>query len=88
MYEIRITKHASRQLKKLSNKARSKILAAIDSLKGDPRNEKTKALKGAITGYRRVRAGAYRAIYTIEEPIVTVTVIEVGHRRNVYTLFR
>ncbi len=32
----------------------------------------------------RVRSGDYRIIYTIEESVITVTVVKVKHRKEVY----
>jgi mRNA interferase RelE/StbE len=39
---------------------------------------------GDWTGYWRYRVGDYRVICKIEDAVVTVFVIEVGHRRHVY----
>jgi mRNA interferase RelE/StbE len=35
-------------------------------------------------GYLRVRVGDYRIIYTIEDDVLRVLVVRVGHRRDVY----
>ena len=32
----------------------------------------------------RIRVGDYRIIYEIEDKIITVTVIDVGHRKEIY----
>ena len=32
----------------------------------------------------RIRQGNYRILYTIEDKIVTVTIVKIGHRREVY----
>ena len=42
-----------------------------------------KKLKG-MTDYYRIRVGDYRVIYTIEDKILLVIVVEVGHRGEVY----
>ncbi len=39
---------------------------------------------GNWTGFWRYRIGDYRAICRIEDAVVTVFVIEVGHRRQIY----
>ena len=42
----------------------------------------TKKLTGR-SGYR-IRIGDYRVIYNIEDKILTVFVIDVGHRKDIY----
>jgi mRNA interferase RelE/StbE len=32
----------------------------------------------------RIRQGNYRILYLIEDEIITVTIVKVGHRRDVY----
>lgn len=44
---------------------------------GDP-------LKGKLTGYWRARVGNYRIIYTVEEDVLVVLVVKIGHRKDVY----
>jgi len=41
-------------------------------------------LKGGLTGLRRVRVGAYRVVYEIDEGEVQILVVRVAHRREVY----
>jgi mRNA interferase RelE/StbE len=43
-----------------------------------------KKLEGKENPTYRLRSGDYRIIYTIEKQIVTVLVIEIKHRREVY----
>ena len=42
-------------------------------------------LRGTLKGYMKLRVGDYRIIYTVEEATVTVHVIKIGHRREVYS---
>ena len=43
-----------------------------------------KPLEGALAGRFGARRGEYRIVYTIEDEIVTVTVVCVAHRRYAY----
>ena len=43
-----------------------------------------KPLTGELTGMWSARRGGYRIVYTIDDDIITVTVIRVGHRRGAY----
>ncbi|HLE12046.1 MAG TPA: type II toxin-antitoxin system RelE/ParE family toxin [Bacteriovoracaceae bacterium] len=41
-------------------------------------------LRRNLKGYMKLRVGDYRIIYSIDESIVTVHVIKIGHRKDVY----
>jgi len=43
-----------------------------------------KKLIGNLSPFWRLRVGDYRVIYIIEEEIVTVEVVKVRHRKEVY----
>jgi mRNA interferase RelE/StbE len=83
MYQVLISRSAERQLKKLSPQAQRKVAAVIMSLAVDPRPYGSKKLSGTMCSYR-IRIGDYRAIYDIYEREVVVSVLKVGHRRDVY----
>lgn len=85
MWRIEFGRRAEKQLDKLDQPARVRILKtlkrALDS--GDPKAT-ADPLAGGWAGYWRYRAGDYRIICRIDEEVVTVFVIEVGHRREIY----
>lgn len=43
-----------------------------------------KALAGELVGCRSLRVGNYRVILRLDEPVLEVVALDVGHRRNVY----
>ena len=43
-----------------------------------------KALKGNLKGIWRYRVGDYRLFASIEEDIITISIFEIGHRRDIY----
>jgi mRNA interferase RelE/StbE len=55
----------------------------IDSLQVNPRPSGVVKLKGQEDKYR-VRVDRYRILYIVRDEILTVTVVAVGHRRDVY----
>jgi mRNA interferase RelE/StbE len=57
-------------------------LSAALSLSENPRPYGYKKLVGRDA--YRIRIGDYRIIYEIEDKIITVTVIDVGHRKEIY----
>ncbi|HEV8024711.1 MAG TPA: type II toxin-antitoxin system RelE/ParE family toxin [Candidatus Nanopelagicales bacterium] len=57
--------------------------AALDLLASDPRPPRCVALTGVESVYR-VRVGDYRVLYSIDDEIRIISVIRIGHRREVY----
>ena len=41
-------------------------------------------LKGELTGLWRVREGDYRIIYELRQDKLSVLVVRIGHRRDIY----
>jgi mRNA interferase RelE/StbE len=82
MYQLVIDRYAQKQLSKISPPYFNRIVKAINELAAEPRPSGYKKLKGR-SGYR-IRIGDYRVIYTIEDKILTVFVIDIGHRKNIY----
>jgi mRNA interferase RelE/StbE len=66
----------------LPRHAQEAIRDRVDSLADNPRPPSCKHLKGA--DLYRVRAGDYRVIYQIQDNILLVLVVKIGHRREVY----
>jgi mRNA interferase RelE/StbE len=62
----------------------ARIKKAIDKLADNPVGNGIK-LSSPLSNFWRTRAGNYRIIYTIENELVTVTVIYAGHRKEVYS---
>jgi mRNA interferase RelE/StbE len=60
-----------------------RIDAKILSLAGNPRPAGCKKLKG-LRDVWRIRVGSYRVLYGIEDTKKVVTILAVGHRRQIY----
>jgi mRNA interferase RelE/StbE len=82
-YRVQIAAGAVREIRKLPKEAARQALEAIAHLADNPRPSEAKKLEGISDGYR-VRMGVYRIVYTIEDDILKVHVLTVGHRREVY----
>lgn len=81
-YRILIKRKAQKQLDKIRQEDRERIIGAVFELADDPRPRGSRRLQGR-PGYR-LRIGDYRAIYEVDEEALVVTVLGVGHRRDVY----
>jgi mRNA interferase RelE/StbE len=55
---------------------------ALRQLADNPRPHGCKKLEGSVL--YRIRIGDYRLIYDIEDHIIKVTVVKIGHRKEVY----
>lgn len=83
IYEVIVTKSAEKALLKIPKSYCTKIIETIDQLAFEPRPFGYIKLKGSSNLYR-VRVGTYRIIYSIDDSIVTVKIIRIGHRKNIY----
>ncbi len=82
MYSVVLKSTAVKQLRKLPSKDQDRIRSAIDHLAEDPFCGKT--MQGECKGIFSIRIWPYRILYVIQKKILTVTVITIGHRKDVY----
>ena len=61
---------------------RIRVVDAVESLRDDP--HKGKILSADWKGSRRLRVGRYRIIYAYQGRDLLISIVRVGHRRNVY----
>ena len=81
-YTVLIERYAQKQIMKLDKKIIPVIKASIADLADNPRPYGYKKLKGEDA--YRIRVGNYRVIYEIEDGKIIVTVVSVGHRKDIY----
>jgi len=71
-----------RQLESLPEKDWRSLLKTLEKLEEDPRPTGVEKIKG--TELWRIRQGDCRAIYHIDDLEKSVTVVRIGHRKDVY----
>ncbi len=81
-YKLVFKQSVAKDIRPIPKKDVQRILKRIDQLVLDPRPPGSEKLTNAEK--YRIRQGNYRILYTIEDEIVTVTVVKIGHRRDVY----
>ena len=81
-YKIQVKKSAEKELGKIPKIELLKILDKIKSLADDP--HPAGSIKLTNQEKYRIRVGNYRILYKIEENILTVFIVKVGHRKNIY----
>jgi mRNA interferase RelE/StbE len=81
-YSVVLKASARREIEDLEKRERERVASAVAALADDPRPCDCEKLS-TLEKYR-IRVGDYRVVYTIDDTIVTVFVVKVGHRRDVY----
>lgn len=81
-YSIRIKKSAEKEIIKICEADRARVVKKIMLLHSDPRPIGCEKLQGE-SNYR-VRQGDYRVVYEVNDIEKIVRIIKVGHRREVY----
>ena len=83
IYKILLDKKVIKDLKKIDNTWQKKIIQTIEiTLTTKPYSGKK--LVGNLSDYFRIRVGDYRVIYEIFDDVVTVEIIKIKHRKNIY----
>ncbi|MCK5797883.1 MAG: type II toxin-antitoxin system RelE/ParE family toxin [Deltaproteobacteria bacterium] len=83
-YRVRLKASAAKEIEAIEpRRVRRRIVDRIHRLSEDPRPPGCEKLSGHVDRYR-VRQGTYRIVYSIEDEILTVMVVKVGHRSSVY----
>lgn len=82
-YRIEIKRSAAKALKKIPKANRKSIVDKIDSLAETPPNPDTTKMKGN-NPFHKVRVGDYRIVYEIQEDVLVILVVKIGHRKDIY----
>jgi len=81
-YSLEIKRSAAKELAQLPAKDRGRVIARIQALAEDPRPVGAEKLSGQER--YRVRQGDYRILYEIEDAVLRIMVVKIGHRRDIY----
>jgi mRNA interferase RelE/StbE len=81
-YEIYFKESVEKDFRIIPKKNLQKILSRIEALAKDPKPPGHEKLTGQER--YRIRQGQYRIIYSVHDKELTVWVVKVGHRKDVY----
>jgi mRNA interferase RelE/StbE len=81
-YEIYFKKSVWKDLKKIPKVDLKRILSRIENLADNPRPSDCEKLTSQEL--YRVRQGKYRIVYSVQDNELTIWVIKVGHRKDIY----
>jgi len=82
-YRVEYTPRSNRQFRRLPVSVQRRLIPIIDALAVDPRPLGVKAVAGPEP-LLRIRVGDYRVVYEVEDDVLIVLIVAVGHRRDVY----
>ena len=82
LFRVIVEPRAEKELRRLPKHELPRMAEALRSLAFDP--YVGKKLRGEWDGHRSLRVWPYRIIYVLDHAVVTITVLAVGHRKNVY----
>ena len=82
-YKVLFKRSAEKELRKISSPDLARIVNKIGMLSHNPRLPGVQMLKGEGRHFR-LRQGDYRIIYEVDDTAQEVTIVKIGHRREVY----
>ena len=83
MHSVDLTAHAARDLRKLADSIYSRIRSKLLALADNPRPTGCRKIHGEMEQYR-IRAGAYRILYSVDDKAKAVTVQRIAARKEAY----
>jgi len=81
-YRVFFKKSVEKDFGSIPKKDVKKIVNRIKALEEDPRPQGCEKLTGQER--YRLRQGRYRIVYSIQDDKLTVWVVKVGHRKDIY----
>jgi mRNA interferase RelE/StbE len=82
-YKLVVKRSVADDLRPIPNKDVMRLLQCIETLRETPRPMGSEKLSGQER--YRIQLGVYRIIYEVTDEQLIVTVVKVGHRKQVYT---
>lgn len=85
-YKVQFTKRAMKDLKKLDRSTSALILGWVRKNLENCENPRIhgKGLTANRSGQWRYRVGDYRLLAEIEDNIITILILNIGHRSDIY----
>ena len=83
-YKVELTARVVKFLKTVPRDDKDKINERLKQISKNPRSDGVIKLSGSTNDEYRVQQGDYRIIFTINDNVLLVRVIDVNHRKDVY----
>ncbi len=83
-YRVEVRPDAAKALRAIPRTDADRIVARLRTLESEPRPHGAEKLAGGNDGRLRIRVGDYRVIYRVDDRVLLVLIVAIGHRREVY----
>lgn len=83
-YKIEVSAQARRQLARLPAKTYDAIAAFIEGPLIENPQRVGKPLVNECEGYRSARVGMFRIVYAVDDVVLVIGVVAIGHRGSIY----
>ena len=83
-YKIEFSKEALNFLHTLDKSSSQRAFKKIKELTSNAENLNLKKIKSTKYNLYRLRVGNYRVIYSIEHDRITIFIVAIGHRKDIY----
>ncbi|MBU1474531.1 MAG: type II toxin-antitoxin system RelE/ParE family toxin [Acidobacteria bacterium] len=81
-YKIFFRRSVIKELKNVPKKDLQRIMKRIEKLARNPRPQGYEKISGQ--DHFRIRQGNYRIVYSIQDDELTIWIVKIGHRREIY----
>ena len=81
-YKISTRKPVLKELEDIPKKDLQKVLKKIQALSANPRPQGSQKLSNKER--YRIRHGNYRIVYSVQDKELTINIVKIGHRKEVY----
>jgi mRNA interferase RelE/StbE len=81
-YKIFFRQSVLKDLAKIPKRELQRIIKRIENLATDPRPRECEKISGQDRF--RIRQGSYRIVYSVQDDELTIWVVKIGHRRDIY----
>jgi mRNA interferase RelE/StbE len=82
VYKIYFRRSVLKDIEKIQKRELQRIIKRIKTLAHDPRPQGCEKISGQERF--RIRQGSYRIIYSVQDDELTVWIVKIGHRRDIY----
>ena len=82
VYKIFFRQSVLKDLAKIPKRELQRIIKRIEKLAHNPRSQGCEKISGQDRF--RIRQGNYRIIYSIQDDELTIWIVKIGHRRDIY----
>ncbi|MDH3626429.1 MAG: type II toxin-antitoxin system RelE/ParE family toxin [Acidobacteriota bacterium] len=86
-FKIEVSATAEKQIRKLAQDDRIRVLRAIRPLAKEPRPPGSRKVRGYDDVFR-IRVGTHRIIYRVVGRRLLIIILKIGHRREIYRSLR